>query len=377
MQRWKKISRKRVLQHAGFWAAMVAMYTVNYVFAPGIQQRRFVDTLIFLPGHMFFAYTQMYFAIPRYLLKKRYNKYVLYTFLFLTLSVFYAHWAQANLIDWDKPFFSLRTYFNYKYFFIRFIRTAFALFFTAGLAVAIKLSREWFRQREQALQAENEKVRIELESLRSQVHPHFLFNTLNNLYSLTLNSSPPASRVVASLSDLLRYMLYECKEDEVPVEQELRMLKKYIELEKLRYGERLEVGFTVSDGTRHLAIPPLLLLPFVENSFKHGTSEQVDQCWINIHAYEEDNRFVFQVSNSRPPKSENTIGGLGMENVQRRLSLLYPERHSLTVMEENEIYSVKLELELSELGKGKMIDAPHSEQIKIVIEYEDPVSTGR
>ncbi len=356
---------------------MVAMYTVNYVFAPGVQQRRFIDTLIFLPGHMFFTYTQMYLAIPLYLLRRKYKKYILYSFIFLTISVFYAHWAQANLIDWDKPFFSLRLYFNYKFFFIRFGRTAFALFFTAGLAVAIKLFKEWFRQREHALRAENEKVRIELESLRSQVHPHFLFNTLNNLYSLTLSSSPSASLVVVHLSDLLRYMLYECTAPEVPVEKELQMLKKYIELEKLRYGDRLDVGFTTSGNTKHLAISPLLLLPFVENSFKHGVSEQLDQCWINIHVHVEENLFKFQVSNSRLQRNENTSGGLGMENVQRRLRLLYPDMHSLTITQENEIYAVKLELTLNtmrfeqEAGTTLLNERPKQ------YAHENKVFTGR
>lgn len=352
-----------------FWAAMIAMYTINYVFAPGIQQRRFIDTLIFLPGHMFFAYTQMYLAIPRYLLKKRYKEYLLYSFLFLAISVFYSHWAQANLINWDRPFFSLRMYFNYKYFFIRFGRSAFALFFSAGLAVAIKLFKEWFRQRENALKAENEKVRIELESLRSQVHPHFLFNTLNNLYSLTLSSSPSASLVVVHLSDLLRYMLYECEEPEVPVEKELQMLKKYIELEKLRYGDRLDVAFSVGGNIKHLAISPLLLLPFVENSFKHGVSEQLDQCWINIHVHVENNLFLFQVSNSRTGRDENIFGGLGMENVKRRLSLLYPETHSLTITEEDEIYAIKLELTLNKLTLEQKHDVP------VVPEKTKPVHT--
>jgi LytS/YehU family sensor histidine kinase len=268
----------------------------------------------------------------------------------------YAHWAQANLIDWDRPFFSLRLYFNYKYFFIRYGRTAFALFFSAGLAVAIKLFKEWFRQREHALKAENEKVKIELESLRSQVHPHFLFNTLNNLYSLTLSSSPSASLVVVHLSDLLRYMLYECSEPEVPVEKELQMLKKYIELEKLRYGDRLDVAFTISGNTRNLVISPLLLLPFVENSFKHGVSEQLDQCWINIHVHVDDNRFNFQVSNSRVQRNENASGGLGMENVQRRLQLLYPDTNSLMISEENEIYAVKLGLALNKVGFEQGVD---------------------
>ena len=359
MLRGNKISRKRVLLHVAFWAAMVMMYTVNYVFAPGVQQRRFIDTLIFLPGHMFFTYTQMYLAIPLFLLKKKYKEYILYSFLFLTTCVFYSHWAQANLIAWDRPFFGLKAYFNYKYFFIRFGRSSFALFFTAGLAVAIKLSKEWFRQRESALRAENEKVRLELESLRSQIHPHFLFNTLNNLYSLTLTSSASASMVVVHLSDLLRYMLYECKEPKVPVEKELQMLKKYIELEKLRYGTRLDVAFTISGETKGLAVSPLLLLPFVENSFKHGVSDQIDQCWINIHVHIDNNVFTFQVSNSRLGKQDTTFGGLGMENVRKRLQLLYPETHTLTIIEENELYVVKLELQLSKLSAEEQADHFH------------------
>src|SRR5215204_4222938 len=332
---------------------MVLMYTVNYVFAPGVNQRRFIDTLIFLPGHMFFTYTQMYIVIPRFLLKREYKQYFLYTFLFLTTSVFYAHWAQANLIAWDRPFFRVRHYSNYKYFLINFGRSSFALFFTAGLAVAIKLFREWFRQREHTLKAENERVRLELESLRSQIHPHFLFNTLNNLYSLTLTSSASASLVVVHLSDLLRYMLYECKEPQVSMEKELQMLKKYIELEKLRYGNRLDVAFTIGGETKGLAVSPLLLLPFVENSFKHGVSDQIDQCWININVHVEKSVFTFQVSNSRVEKQEITFGGLGMENVRKRLQLLYPETHDLKIVEENEIYVVKLELILNKITEEK------------------------
>ena len=362
-----KISGKRVLLHVAFWVAIVLMFIVNYVFAPGVQRRQFIDTIIYLPGHMFFAYTQMYFAIPRFLLKKKYKRYVLYSFLFLCISVFYAHWVEAALIYRDTPFYSVRLYLNYKYFLIKFGRSSFALFFTAGLAVAIKLSKEWFRQREHALKAENERVRLELESLRSQIHPHFLFNTLNNLYSLTLTSSASASLVVVHLSDLLRYMLYECKEPQVPLEKELQMLKKYIELEKLRYGNRLDAAFTISGETHDLAVSPLLLLPFVENSFKHGVSDQIDQCWININVHVEKTVFTLKVSNSRVEKQETTFGGLGMENVRKRLQLLYPETHDLKIVEENEIYVVKLELVLSKLaGEKKSNNFEVTEQTQVV-----------
>lgn len=344
-----KISKKRVLQHVAFWTAMVIMYTINYVFAPGVQQRRFVDTLIFLPGHLFFSYMQMYYVIPRYLVKRRYKQYILISFLLLTISVAYAHLVQIAILGGSLGRLYWERYFHYKNFFIRFGRSAFSLFFTSGLAVSIKLFKEWFRQRQQTLQVENEKIKIELESLRSQIHPHFLFNTLNNLYSLTLTSSTSASLVVEHLSDLLRYMLYECRDPYVRVERELDMLKKYLELEKLRYGDRLDVAFNVSGDTSGLAVSPLLFLPFVENSFKHGVSQQLDQCWINIHIHIQDDTMTFQVSNSRTEKHDSTFGGLGMQNVKKRLQLLYPGTHKLKISEEEEVYVVKLELKLVRL----------------------------
>jgi sensor histidine kinase YesM len=338
----KEIYTSRVVQHIAFWIAMVLLYTVNYTLGPGTHPRRYIDAVIYLPGHILFAYIQMYRLVPRYLLKRKYKLYVLYSFLFITVSIFYAHFVATSMMLWKMKVFT-----SFPKYLISYGRSAFSLLPSAGLAVAIKLFKEWFRQRNNALRAENEKVRIELESLRSQIHPHFLFNTLNNLYSLTLTSSASASIVVVHLSDLLRYMLYECKDHEVPVDKELQMLKKYIELEKLRYGNRLDVGFTINGSTDGLSIAPLLLLPFVENSFKHGVSEQIDQSWISIHIHIQGNRFTIQISNSRIEQTEFIYGGLGMENVRKRLKLLYPDAFELKITEEPEIYIVRLELTLN------------------------------
>ena len=345
MVQLKEILKNRLVQHIAFWIAMAILYTVNYTLGPGLHPRRYIDAILYLPGHIFFAYIQMYRLVPRYLLKKKYKLYILYSFLFITISICYAHWVGTSMMLWKMKMFT-----SFPKYLIAYGRSAFSLLPSAGLAVAIKLLKEWFRQRENALRAENEKVKIELESLRSQIHPHFLFNTLNNLYSLTLSSSTAASLVVVHLSDLLRYILYECKEPEVPIDKELQMLKKYVELEKLRYGNRLDIAFTIEGNTNLLAISPLLLLPFVENSFKHGVSEQIDQCWISIHVHIENNAFTFQVSNSRVERTEQTLGGLGMENVRKRLQLLYPEKHEIKITEEAEVYTVKLQLLLNKLS---------------------------
>ena len=340
-----ELYKQRVVQHIGFWLAMVVLYTVNYTLGPGVHPRRYIDAILYLPSHMLFAYIQMYRLVPKYLLKKKYKLYILYSFLFLTISIFYAHFVGTSMMIWKMKIFT-----SVPRYLIAYGRSAFSLLPSAGLAIAIKLLKEWFRQREHVLKAENEKVKIELESLRSQIHPHFLFNTLNNLYSLTVTSPAAASLVVAHLSDLLRYILYECKESEVALDKELQMLKKYVELEKLRYGNRLDVGFTISGNTSGLTISPLILLPFVENSFKHGVSEQIDQCWINLQVHIECKAFTFQVSNSKVEKTDQKSGGLGMENVRKRLNLIYPGKHEIKITGEAEIYIVKLQLALNKIA---------------------------
>ncbi|MBC7826514.1 MAG: histidine kinase [Chitinophagaceae bacterium] len=362
MLRLKDIFQNKLVQHIAFWIAMVILYTINYTLGPGLYPRRYTDAIIYLPGHMFFAYVQMYRLVPRYLLKKKYKLYALYSFLFITISIFYAHMVGTSMMLWKMKVFS-----SFPTYFIAYGRSAFSLLPSAGLAVAIKLLKEWFHQRENALRAENEKVKIELESLRSQIHPHFLFNTLNNLYSLTLSSSTAASLVVVHLSDLLRYILYECKEPEVPVDKELQMLKKYVELEKLRYGNRLDIGFTTEGNTSQFAISPLLLLPFVENSFKHGVSEQIDQCWINIHVHIHNNAFTFQVSNSRIARTRQPMGGLGMDNTRKRLQLLYDGRHDIKITEESEVYTVKLNLLLNKFSSASVHVNP------LLVKKEQPI----
>ena len=188
--------------------------------------------------------------------------------------------------------------------------------------------------------------------LKAQVHPHFLFNTLNNLYSLTLTHSDKAPLVVTHLSELLRYMLYECNEKEVPLEKEIEALKKYVELEKLRYGNRIDVSFVSSGNIKENLIAPLLLIPFVENSFKYGTSEQLDQCWVNLHFHADGNNFTFNLNNSiSNDKTKTVSGGIGLQNIKKRLELIYPGKYELTVNEEAGMFIVKLQLQLNPAEK--------------------------
>src|SRR4030095_14738745 len=339
-----RIIQNRLFQHIAFWFFCLLMYTVNYASNKNYQQE-IVITLAFLPGHMFFVYTQLYLLVPKFLQQKKLYTYILLTLLFTTIVAFSSRIIWNEFVTWYKNV-PPEPYFN-----IDLLRSFFAIWMLGGIAVSIKMLKEWYREKEKSWKAQNEKIKMELELLKSQVHPHFLFNTLNNLYSLTLTGSRKAQIAVVHLSDLLRYMLYECKDDEVELEKEVAILKKYAELEKLRYGDRIEIAFSCTGETQGLMIAPLLLLPFVENSFTYGTSEQLDRSWINLNINVQENTMVFHLSNSRNASMEKrNPGGIGLSNVRKRLDLIYENKYELVINEEDpKLFVVKLKLMLKRI----------------------------
>ncbi|HET9429859.1 MAG TPA: histidine kinase, partial [Chitinophagaceae bacterium] len=179
-------------------------------------------------------------------------------------------------------------------------------------------------------------------------HPHFLFNTLNNIYSYTQDTSPVASRLVTGLSGMLRFILYECNQPLVPLSKELKMIGDYINLEKIRYGNKLELHLDLPKRTNDLYIAPLLLLPLVENSFKHGTSNMLEQPWINLKIGVEGNHMQLKLLNGKSNKQNPEKGeeGIGIPNVKKRLDLLYPGKHELTITSEEDVFIVNLRIEL-------------------------------
>lgn len=217
-----------------------------------------------------------------------------------------------------------------------------------GLAAAIKLMKYWYVKEQKNLQLQKENVESQLEVLKAQVHPHFLFNTLNNIYSYTQNTSPEAARMISGLSGILRFMLYESDQKLVPLSKELKMLQDYINLEKVRYGNKLELHIDLPDKTEGFYIAPLLLLPFVENSFKHGTSNILEQPWINLKIDIKDNLLRMKLLNSKPDKKKlkDKYAGIGINNVKKRLEFLYPGKHELVITSEEDVFIVNLKLQL-------------------------------
>ena len=199
------------------------------------------------------------------------------------------------------------------------------------------------------MQLQKEKVASQLQVLKAQVHPHFLFNTLNNIYAHTQNTSPVASMLVMGLSDMLRYMLYECNQPLVPISKEIKLLKDYCSLEQVRYDRHLDLQVNITGSNQELYIAPLLLLPFVENCFKHGASNLVEQAWISLSISFEENRMKFKLVNSKPIEEKPLLTGnpgIGIANVRARLELIYPDKYELIITDEAEVFIVNLTMEL-------------------------------
>lgn len=235
-----------------------------------------------------------------------------------------------------------------------------------GLAASIKLMKYWYIKEQRNLQLQKENSESQLQLLKAQVHPHFLFNTLNNIYSYTQNISPVASELVMGLSNMLRCMLYECNQPLIPLYKEIEMLKNYIVLEKIRYGNKLDISVDVPDKNDELHIAPLLLLPFVENSFKHGTSQIIEQPWLSIYISIKNNSMHMRLLNGKAGNGFAAVNacGIGIENVRRRLELLYRGKHLLNIKNEEEVFIVDLKLEL----ERKTVMSKHLNQEKVIHE---------
>lgn len=235
------------------------------------------------------------------------------------------------------------------------VKKLFFVYFFRNISVAlvflfIKLLTDQFVMQRWALSLAKEKAESELKHLKAQLNPHFLFNTLNNIYALSVISSPATSQAIARLSNILDYILYRCDKPLVPLSAEMKLLDDYIELEKLRYDEQLEINFNTHVG-REIAIAPLLLLSIVENAFKHGAARELENAFINIGVRLDHSVFEFKVVNSVPVEKECTAisnsRGIGLNNLRQQLQLIYGENYALLVEEKEGWFSVTLTLQIA------------------------------
>jgi two-component system, LytTR family, sensor kinase len=301
-----------------------------------------------LPVQVAMVYFLLYWLIPRCLIPKRHLAFAIGLLASLALTVV-AHRYAVHY--WYGPKFRPEAYLNNSpWDRAALSRSLFYMLAVVGSMVSFHLTRANIRQRQDNEALQIARMSAELKSLKDQINPHFLFNTLNNLYGLTRSNPEKASEVVLRLSKLMHYMLHESNLEKVPLQKEIEHLENCIELEKIRYGDELQVSFQVRAGDKNGRIAPLLLLPFVENAFKHGLSKQLKDAWLQIDLSEEAGALTFKVANSKPFKAvaahPDAPAGIGLENVSKRLELIYPGRHRLKIIEEPESYLAVLHLSL-------------------------------
>ncbi|MGS2741630.1 sensor histidine kinase [Sinomicrobium sp. M5D2P17] len=333
---------ERIARHIIYWSCWLTFYCViNASYYETDYLQWFLLELIFMTVKVPYAYFVAYYLFPKFLSQKKYGTLFFLMLFFAFLGVGFLVILLSNFpqIAWGQPteFWSVKTFFR-----------AIDLVYVASLVVVIKMIQRYLRQERMNAQLKEDKMDAELQILKNQLQPHFLFNTLNNIYSIVLSGDKNGAGAILKLSDMLSYMLYECNVDLVALKKEVALIRNYIELEKIRYGDRVDLSFEVDSDIKGKAIAPLLLVPFVENAFKHGVFKNEKNSWIRIHLQTDDDQLTFIVENSLPENNNGNSGvksGIGLNNVKKRLQLLYPEKHHLSTTK-NETFLINLKISL-------------------------------
>jgi sensor histidine kinase YesM len=349
----------RLRRHLLFWLfwwiffGILYSYTAKVSLLPSVERLpvSLLDALVFLIPHMFLSYSLMYYVIPKFVFSGRYLEAgILVLFFFLvtaSLSALIGTYILRMIrVAIFGPRYNYTFYPTYLLSLLAGLRGAITI---GGLAAAIKLMKHWYAKEQRNLQLQRENTEAGLRLLKAQIHPHFLFNTLNNIYSFTQNTSTEASGMITRLSSLLRYTLYEGNQPLVPLEKELQMVQDYIDIEKIRYGNQMELHIDLPERTSNYYIAPLLLLPLVENCFKHGASQMLEQPWVHLQATIVNDQLHVKLLNGKvnEEKGGAPAPGIGISNVKERLSLLYPGKHELHISSEEEVFIVNLKVELA------------------------------
>ncbi|WP_350286702.1 sensor histidine kinase [uncultured Croceitalea sp.] len=340
-----RIDERRFLEHLLFWLAVY----VFYIFSSASHELfgQSVETTFYrLPLFMAAAYSFNYWQIPRYFKQKKYLAFVVsMLFVVISLVVVYRVIGYYRLdefcVDGPYPLISLE---DFPFYMLSFHFPALVMYF-------YKNNKEQAIERRKIYELEKEKVATELKYLKAQLNPHFLFNTLNNLYSYVITNSPKAPEMVLQLSEILDYILYKSQNTFVPLAEEIQTIQNYIALERIKYENRLKVRFNSDYKNKQLLITPLLLLSLVENAFKHGVHGSISKPEVRILLEETNEGIRFSVWNTKindpRNKTDNDKKRIGLANIERQLDLIYPKNYQLKKEDTDTTFNLELTLILT------------------------------
>ncbi len=354
---FKKLVRGGILTHIFFVSLFLIVPTLAFVRPPG--ESSFALTRIFVQDTvanfvmLCFFYLNYYILTPKLFFNRKYIQYILCVFLFLAVALTLPHLAGKGFADMGTyvPYSSAKEPggfqpppTNYRslatFVFDEFRRHLF-LFFTAIFFSFL------LRTREHLSRLKEEKLEAELSSLKAQINPHFLFNTLNSIYALSIKKDDRVPEAIINLSGLMRYVIKDAKDYKIPLQKEIDYIRNYIELQKARLGNTARVVFECSGNPGDKQIAPLLLITYIENVFKYGINPDVDDCIVEVTLQITDTGIRLYTFNKKVQHSALANStGIGMNNTGERLKYFYPEKHSLQVSENKEAYSATLSIDL-------------------------------
>ncbi|MDW7694646.1 sensor histidine kinase [Flammeovirgaceae bacterium SG7u.111] len=354
--------------HLYFWIAFLALFTFFWSGRLTLEEALLRGTVLTL-FQMILVYTNLAFLMPKFYERQKYGLFIISSILLILILFLLFNFADFQVAKWvfdipDRPLrgpkggereavdalnsfarkrgndmfkmaMRTRSLFNVSLFVSLFV-----------ISVAYRLSQIAAKKEKEAVLLRNEKLDAEMKFLKSQINPHFLFNALNNAYTLSYIKSDDAPDVILKLSDILRYIIYDCNADKVPLEKEVTYIKNYIDLQKIKgeNSENIKATFKLQDTS--LMIEPMLLIPFIENSFKHSHIESSDKGWVDMVLKVTSEKLEFEIKNSLPETefTKDKVGGIGLENVKKRLSMLYPDSHQLVIKKMDGQFSVSMQI---------------------------------
>jgi len=334
---------KKTLIYGAYWVLVTGffLYERKYLIYKANLPYFFACVSVRVILLIVIAYLNLHYFLPRYLAKKRYSAYFGLIFLsvltYLLIQSLYDYYLYGYIVG---PRYNSNMWESVSYNF-------FSTLWYLALMLSLKLSLDWYGQQMFIQRMAVENLHAQVDFLRAQVNPHFLFNILNNLYALTLKKSDLAPDVVLKLSAMMEYMLYDSNDDKVLLTKELEHLHNYVELERLRFNGGAVITFNTGPVHTEQKIAPLLLLPLVENAFKHGLNKLTVESTLDIYMTLTGSVLTAQVENTKPVSTAiEPKRGIGLTTLRKRLELLYPDRHQLQLEDHQTTYKAVLILEL-------------------------------
>ena len=338
-------ARYRVWRHVIYWSFHITLWAAFWVVmgVPGSIGRHIFNMSLWVPVFILFSYPLVYGAIPHLLLRGKVSLFFMLVLAWAIVGLYIDSAYRSNVIIPLQEAMGLDNIVP---------RGAMPSCYlcmatSAASPMIIKFFKLCTIKQQDWMLAQQEKITTELQLLKAQVHPYFLFNTLNSIHSFSMDNSPKTPGLILKLSSLLSYMLYDCKAEEVRLEKEIENMKNYIDLEKERYGNKIEVSWSVNGNSKDKFISPLLMLPFLENAFKHSLSEQVEKPWLSIDLTIKSDSLRCKIANSKNELVAYRENGIGIGNVRKRLEHIYSGKHELKLNDEGNFFVVSLMVKLA------------------------------